>query len=212
MFYAFFLFWPANMIPLWLLISMLQFFIPLNMLFRSCCIGLKHYTMHVVAGFVILVAVILNLIDITDTKDHEQKDLYTRYALIFLLCSLFDVISHALKESIVRNQMLNQEKFNFKISLAQLVVGVIITPFVLQVSKEYEDYSANTEITNPKDIPLFEFMGDYFSEGMTCLFQIEEKSTDRCNYSFVYLLGYVFSLFVMQLSLTYVSTMRDKGL
>ena len=128
---------------------MLQFFIPLNMLFRSCCIGLKHYTMHVAAGFVILVAVVLNLVDITDTKDPEQKELYTRYALIFLLCSLFDVISHALKESIVRNQMLNQEKFNFKISLAQLLVGIIITPFVLQISKEYEDYSGNKQIPDP---------------------------------------------------------------
>ena len=103
MLYAFFLFWPANMIPLWLLVSLLQFFIPLNMLFRSCCIGLKHYTMHVIAGFIILAAVILNMIDITDTKPAEQKEMYMHYALLFLLCSLFDVISHALKESIVRS-------------------------------------------------------------------------------------------------------------
>ena len=107
MLYAFFLFWPANMIPLWLLVSLLQFFIPLNMLFRSCCIGLKHYAMHVAAGFIILIAVILNMVDITDTKSSEQKDLYMHYALLFLLCSLFDVISHALKESIVRSQPLN---------------------------------------------------------------------------------------------------------
>ena len=106
------------MIPLWLLVSLLQFFIPLNMLFRSCCIGLKHYTLHVAAGFIILFAVVINLIDITDTKDPQQKDLYTHYALLFMLCSLFDVISHAMKESLVRNQILNQEKFNFRISLA----------------------------------------------------------------------------------------------
>lgn len=68
MLYAFFLFWPANMIPLWLLVSLLQLFIPLNMLFRSCCIGLKHYKMHVLAGFVILVAIVINLVDITDEK------------------------------------------------------------------------------------------------------------------------------------------------
>lgn len=71
------------------------------MLFRSCCIGLKHYFTHVVAGFVILVAVVLNMIDITDSK--TDKDLYMHYALLFLLCSLFDVVSHALKESIVRS-------------------------------------------------------------------------------------------------------------
>lgn len=64
MLYAFFLFWPANMIPLWLLISLLQFFIPLNMLFRSCCIGLKHYMIHCIAGFIIFAAVCLNMADI----------------------------------------------------------------------------------------------------------------------------------------------------
>ncbi len=96
MLYAFFLFWPANMIPIWLLVSLLQFFIPLNMLFRSCCNGLKHFTTHVIAGFIILVAVVLNMIDITDSK--EDKDKYMHYALLFLLCSLFDVVSHALKE------------------------------------------------------------------------------------------------------------------
>ena len=57
------------------------------------------------------------------------------YALLFLLCSLFDVVSHALKESIVRSQPLNQEKFNFRISMAQLIVGIVITPFILQMSK-----------------------------------------------------------------------------
>lgn len=211
MLYAFFLFWPANMIPLWLLVSLLQFFIPLNMLFRSCCINLKHYSIHVAAGFMILIAILLNMIDITDTKQPELKEKYMRYAILFLLCSLFDVVSHAMKESIVRSQPLNQEKFNFKISIAQLVVGIIITPFVLQVSKQYEDYSHNAAVEDPKNMPLWEFMGIYFDEGLTCLFQVEDKE-DRCNYSFLYLLGYVFSLFVLQLSLTYVSAPESAAL
>ena len=105
MLYAFFLFWPANMIPLWLLVSLLQFFIPLNMLFRSCIMGLQHYTRHVIAGFVICAAVVLNFIDITDSE--QLKERYMHYSLLFLLCSLFDVISHALKESIVRSQPVN---------------------------------------------------------------------------------------------------------
>jgi len=67
MLYAFFLFWPANMIPIWLLISLLQFFIPLNMFFRSCCIGLKHYLIHIVAGCIILGAIVINMIDISDS-------------------------------------------------------------------------------------------------------------------------------------------------
>ena len=71
MLYAFFLFWPANVIPLWLLCSLLQFFIPLNMLFRSCCVGLKHYNTHVFAGVIICLAVIVNMIDITGSKGDD---------------------------------------------------------------------------------------------------------------------------------------------
>lgn len=67
MLYAFFLFWPANVIPIWLLITMLQFFIPFNMLVRSCCIGLRHYKVHAFAGFIIFAAVCINLLDFTTT-------------------------------------------------------------------------------------------------------------------------------------------------
>lgn len=200
MLYAFFLFWPANVIPVYLLISLLQFFIPLNMLFRSCCIGLKHYTKHVLAGFVILVAVVLNMIDITEDTQHKEE--YMHYALLFMLCSLFDVVSHALKESIVRTQPLNQEKFNFRISLAQLLVGVAISPLVLSLSKEYEDYG-HADI-DAQNLSLSEFMGWYFGGGLSCLFEVN-NGDPNCDYSFVYLLGYVLSLFMLQLTLTYVS-------
>jgi len=43
----------------------------------------------------------------------------------------------------------NQEKFNFRVSVAQLVVGIVITPLILQISKEYEDYSKNAVIPDP---------------------------------------------------------------
>ena len=103
MLYAFFLFWPANIIPLWLLVSLLQFFIPLNMIFRSCCMRLKHFYMHMVAGFIILCAIVTNMIDIKKEGDKEGATDYLQYALLFLLSSFFDVMSHALKESIVRS-------------------------------------------------------------------------------------------------------------
>ena len=89
--------------------------------------------------------------------------------------------------------------------MAQLVVGIIITPFILQVSKEYEDYSETPAIVDPKNMALSDFMGIYFSEGLSCLFEVDSPG-EHCNYSFVYLLGYVFSLFVLQVSLTYVSS------
>ena len=100
MLYAFFLFWPANVIPLWLLASLLQLFIPLNMMLRSCCIGLRHFNVHVMAGLIILIAVGLAMFSAIHYAEEEDE---TQYALLFLLCTFFDVLSHAIKESIVRS-------------------------------------------------------------------------------------------------------------
>ena len=99
MLYAFLLFWPANTIPVWLLITMLQFFIPFNMIARRCFIGLKQYYVHAFAGLIITTAVCINLLDITV----DLKDRYAPYAWLFLLCSVFNSSSHALKENIVRS-------------------------------------------------------------------------------------------------------------
>src|SRR5947209_2226013 len=101
MFYAFFLFWPANVIPIWVIISLLQLFIPLNLLLRSCCIGLKHKKLHVAAALVILIGVGVNLIDFS--YDYYHMDERIRYTLFFMLCSFFDVLSHAIKEGLVRS-------------------------------------------------------------------------------------------------------------
>ena len=99
---------------------------------------------------------------------------------------------------------MNQDKFNFRISVAQLVVGTISTPLVLSISKNYEDYEGNEALPDPKNMALGDFMKTYFSEGFKCLI-IMGDTTDTCNFVLFYLIGYVFSLFVLQLSLTYVS-------
>ena len=79
-----------------------------------------------------------------------------------------------------------------------------MTPFILQISKQYEDYSENKAIPDPENMTLSEFMKIYFTEGFKCLV-IMGDSEDTCNFVLFYLIGYVSSLFVLQLSLTYVS-------
>ena len=59
--------------------------------------------MHMVAGFIILCAIVTNMIDINKEGKKEGATDYLQYALLFLLSSFFDVMSHALKESIVRS-------------------------------------------------------------------------------------------------------------
>ena len=81
----------------------------------------------------------------------------------------------------------------------------MISPFVLKVSKEYEDYGALS--FDPKEMNIIEFMQWYFGEGLTCLFQLDNEN-DRCQYSFVFLIGYVVSLFVLQITLTYLMQMK----
>jgi len=39
----------------------------------------------------------------------------------------------------VRSQPLNQEKFNFKISMSQLIIGLILTPAILAISVSYSN-------------------------------------------------------------------------
>lgn len=55
---------------------------------------------------------------------------------------------------------------------------------------------------------LGEFMRDYFKEGLECLLQLDDSSSE-CHYSFIYLIGYVLSLFVLQISLTYLMAAKS---
>lgn len=89
-------------------------------------------------------------------------------------------------------------------SVAQLVVGLLITPLVLSLSQQYEDYSKNKQIPDPKDLSTGEFIKEYFTYGSECLFEFNDTDSN-CKFSLFYLVGYVFSIFVLQISLTYVS-------
>jgi hypothetical protein len=54
--------------------------------------------------------------------------------MYFLACQVIDVISHAIKDNLVRQQPLNQEKFNLKIAISQFIIGILITPLILYFS------------------------------------------------------------------------------
>lgn len=58
----FFLFWSANVMPLWLLLALLQFKIPMITLLRSCCIEeVSHYMVHWLSALLILTGCVVNL-------------------------------------------------------------------------------------------------------------------------------------------------------
>ena len=64
MFYAYFLFWPANEISPLLLLTLLQLFIPLNMLFGRCFSNIQYYKLHLLAALVIIAGVVVNMISL----------------------------------------------------------------------------------------------------------------------------------------------------
>lgn len=101
MLYAFFLFWPANVLPYYLLISLLQIFIPLNLIMRSLAVGQEQHKKHIVAAIIIISAVAINSIVLKD-----NWPVWGPYYFIFLASCLCDVISHAIKESLVRSMPL----------------------------------------------------------------------------------------------------------
>ena len=45
------------------------------------------------------------------------------------------------------------------------MVGICITPIILSISREYEDYSKNEKIPDPQSMSLGEFIKEYFNQG-----------------------------------------------
>ena len=84
------------------------------------------------------------------------------------------MFSHLIKESLVRSQPLNQYEFNFKISLSQLIIGLVITPIVLAISRATDNYDDINNLVDPfsyyKDDSIFVFIGHYFKKGTACIF------------------------------------------
>ena len=107
---AFFLFWPANTMPMWLLISLLQLFIPLNLLLKSFCIdGVQHYKIHWIAACIIFVGCIINMFTL-GYQNHmtgDEKKQNVVFSILLILSAVLDVISHTIKEALVRSQPLN---------------------------------------------------------------------------------------------------------
>lgn len=94
---------------------------------------------HVLAGLGVLLSIGVTLLDFTIITN---KSVLT-YALLFMLSSVFDVVSLAIKEGLVRSQPLNQARFNFKIALSQFVVACIMIPIILSIAKELDDEPDN---------------------------------------------------------------------
>jgi len=115
--YAFLLFWPANSFPIWIMVSLLQLFIPLNMLIRYLTMELRFQRNHYIAGGIILAAIVLNLFDFAFPV-WQSKDEYMKYVGLFIGGQIINNVSMAIKEHTVRSLPVDQQKFTFAVSLS----------------------------------------------------------------------------------------------
>lgn len=130
--YAFCLFWPANVLPVFVLVCQMQLFIPLNTLFGRACCGRPEYKKHIAIAFLIIAGVILSFVSYVKDlvgQDNFSEQLY--YLCTFTGGQFIYVMAHQTKESIVRSMLLNQTTFNFQVSLAQLFISVAMILAVL---------------------------------------------------------------------------------
>jgi hypothetical protein len=87
----------------------------------------------------------------------------------------------------VRSQPINNEKFNFKVSLGQFLIGVIITPIIVDIYTSSSSESHGSTWYN---------IGKYLTDGFKCVTSFDEydkqKEIKGCSYSLFILLDILF--------------------
>ena len=68
------MFWPANVIPLWLMVSLMQLFIPLKLFLSMYFNKFTYYPKHMLAAFGILVAVGVNMVNLKDKDSANVRN------------------------------------------------------------------------------------------------------------------------------------------
>ena len=138
--------------------------------------------------------------------------MYAKYTALLILSAVLDVISHTIKEALVRSQPLNQEKFNFRISLIQLCLGLLFLPFI-KATRPHLPLSEPFQGQKYVNMNYFEYAKEYIGFGFACMFNIksypyqdenEKKiytNDGQCDNSWMAILGYTISLFIIQYNL-----------
>lgn len=199
---SFFLFWPSNVMPIWLLLTLMQLKIPLITFMRFCCIEeVRHYWAHWLSALVILSGCVVHMLRLQeqDFMNSENKN----YAYYLILSVILDVISHTVKEAHVRAQPINQEKYNFQIGLFQLFAGLLLFPLVKITQATVSERSPFFGDDYAK-LGVFEYAGVYIKYGMMCVLDISPDGLDprfsnygECHNSWAAILGYTVSLFLI---------------
>ena len=94
--YQFCLFWPANLVPIYVLMVFMQLFLPLNTLMSRICCGREEHKRHLILSITILIGVgisIGGLFVIFKDEDNDDKWFFLNYSILFCLGQLLNVLS-----------------------------------------------------------------------------------------------------------------------
>jgi predicted small integral membrane protein len=129
---------------------------------------------------------------------------FTYYTWLFILSIILDVLSHTIKEAIVRSQPLYQEAFNFRVSVCQLILSLCLIPIIkMTQSRTLEDSPFFGE--KYEDMNFLQYSFEYTKFGLMCFMGIKPSDENhgkfyndgQCSNVWVYLIGYTASLFII---------------
>lgn len=127
--------------------------------------------------------------------DPEGESL--KYCLFLVLSAVLEAISLGIKEGLVKSQPINNEKFNFKVSLGQFIVGILIMPIIVDI------YTSSTK--KGQENTTWENIGNYLVDGLRCVTSFSEQDTSEettgCSYALLYIIGYTLATFLFQVVL-----------
>ena len=93
---------------------------PLDLLVGRVCCRRKEHWKHIYISLFILIGVALSVVSFQQSlsDDDEKKDSYDYiwFLNLFMVGQLLNVLSHQVKEYVVRNILVNQSKFQFQVA------------------------------------------------------------------------------------------------
>ena len=98
-----------------------------------------------------------------------------------------------------------------KVAVSQLICVLVAAPVFLGFSKAWEDYG-DDPLSDKKEMNYFEFVGHYLTHSFSCIFDFHpdsSKDNEQCAFSFLFVLGYAFSILFFQIALAVLMQQRQ---
>ena len=192
------LYLAANELPIGVLITYLQLYIPFNIIIRRLFLGYQNYVYNWLTVLLIIFAWLIWYIRLgyfTQISSNSDDSNSTNFIYFLCLSSFLEVISLSIKEYLIRSQSVSNESFNLKLSLCQFLIGLILCPIIIGVFITSRRESANGIFSNTIQ---------YIYQGLECAISFTSSEGDNnqnWSFSLIYIIGYAISTFLYQILL-----------